>query len=71
MIITGGARANLLVRAVDEVLGTHRVTCRRKTATSWRSTMISASFDAWPRPSKSSQQKTRVMTAAVQGWCAP
>jgi hypothetical protein len=34
---------------------------RRRTATSWRRTRISASFDAWPRLSRSSQLKTRMM----------
>jgi hypothetical protein len=31
------------------------------TATSWRSTMIPASLDAWLRPSSTSQPKTRIM----------
>lgn len=43
------------------------VTCRRRTATSWRSTMISASFDACPRPSRSRQPKTRVMMRTEVG----
>jgi hypothetical protein len=39
--------------------GLDRVTWRRSTITSWRSTRISASFDAWLRHSKASQPNTR------------
>jgi hypothetical protein len=59
--MAGSSRASAARTARSAQSGFARATWRRSTVTSCRSTMISASLDDWPRPSSSSQPKTRIM----------
>jgi hypothetical protein len=58
----GSSRASAARTARSAQSGLGRATWRRSTITSWRSTRISAYFDAWLRPSRTSQPNTRTMT---------
>ena len=57
----GSSRASAARIARSAQSGLGRATWRRSTITSWRSIRISASFDAWLRPSSTSQPNTRTM----------
>ena len=57
----GSSRASAARTVRSAQSGFGWATWRRNTVTSCRSLMISASLDAWPRPSRSSRPKTRIM----------
>jgi hypothetical protein len=57
----GSSRASAARMARSAQSGMGRDTWRRRTANSWRRARISASLAAWPRLSRYSQPKTRMM----------
>ena len=57
----GSSRASAARMARSAQSGLGRDIWRRRTATSWRRARISASLAAWPRLSRYSQPKTRMM----------
>src|SRR6266568_3402865 len=62
----GSSRASAARTARSAQSGPGRATWRRSTITSCRSTRISASFDAWLRPSRTSQPNTWTMTKYIR-----